>query len=133
MNTTPPDHASSFQPDGHEPGRILGDYRLIREIGRGGMGTVYEAEQVSLGRRVALKILPRALSMSEDALARFQREAHSAARLQIPGVVRVYGVGSDGDSHYLAMELVRGAPCCPPRHSAVSCASSRHSCCMRAG
>ena len=70
-------------PAGRAPGveRRLGDYRILREIGRGGMGVVYEAEQVSLGRQVALKVLPSQVADDRLALERFRREAKSAARL----------------------------------------------------
>jgi serine/threonine protein kinase len=64
---------------------VLGDYRIIREIGRGGMGVVYEAEQVSLGRTVALKVLPFAAVLDPKHLKRFQNEARAAASLRIPG------------------------------------------------
>jgi eukaryotic-like serine/threonine-protein kinase len=73
--------------------RELGDYRLVREIGRGGMGVVYEAEQVSLGRRVALKVLPGHVVGDPKALARFHREAKAAARLHHTNIVPVFEVG----------------------------------------
>ncbi len=79
--------------------RTLGDYRIIREIGRGGMGIVYEAEQISLGRRVALKILPFACVLDPRHLQRFKNEAFAAAHLDHPNIVEVYGVGCErGDS-----------------------------------
>ena len=68
----------------------MGDYRIIRELGRGGMGVVYEAEQISVGRRVALKILPFAALLNETQLERFNTEATAAARLQHSGIVQVY-------------------------------------------
>src|SRR5579859_2298563 len=71
----------------------LGDFRILREVGRGGMGVVYEAEQVSLGRRVALKVLPRQVSQDLKTLARFRREARSAAQLHHTNIVPVFGVG----------------------------------------
>ncbi len=71
----------------------LGDYRIIREIGRGGMGVVYEAEQVSLGRHVALKVLPKQLLVDARTKQRFEREAKAAARLHHTNIVPVFGVG----------------------------------------
>src|SRR5262245_45310999 len=71
----------------------LGDYRILREIGRGGMGVVYEAEQSSLGRRVALKVLPYHRLMEPLYLRRFEREAQAAARLHHTNIVPVFGAG----------------------------------------
>jgi eukaryotic-like serine/threonine-protein kinase len=90
--------------------RQLGDYRLIREIGRGGMGVVYEAEQLSLGRRVALKILPFAAVMDPKQLARFSNEARAAAALNHPNIVPVYGVGNERGVHYYSMQFINGQP-----------------------
>lgn len=89
--------------------RVLGDFRVLREVGRGGMGLVYEAEQLSLGRRVALKVLPLAAAMDPRALQRFQLEAQAAAWLQHPRIVPVYAVGSLGDVPYYAMQFIEGA------------------------
>lgn len=86
----------------------LGDFRIIREIGRGGMGLVYEAEQESLGRRVALKVLPRQALLEERHLARFKREAQIASRLHHTNIVQVYGVGEQEGFHYYVMQYVRG-------------------------
>ncbi len=102
------DHDSGAKPAGD--GHRLGQFEILREIGRGGMGTVYEAQQIGLGRRVAIKTLPTAMSLSEEAVERFKREAKTAARLRIPGVAQIYGVGQEGRTHYLAMELLHGAP-----------------------
>jgi WD40 repeat protein/tRNA A-37 threonylcarbamoyl transferase component Bud32/tetratricopeptide (TPR) repeat protein len=88
--------------------RRLGDYRILREIGRGGMGVVYEAEQVSLGRRVALKVLPGHVAHNRLALARFRREAKAAARLHHTNIVPVFEVGSDGETAYYAMQFIEG-------------------------
>jgi eukaryotic-like serine/threonine-protein kinase len=86
----------------------LGDFRILREVGRGGMGVVYEAEQVSLGRRVALKVLPPQALANPHYLGRFEREAKAAARLHHTNIVPVYGVGSDRGIHYYAMQFIHG-------------------------
>ncbi len=91
-----------------EIGRELGPYRLVRELGRGGMGVVYEATEPGLGRSVALKVLSAHLTLSPTAIARFQREANLAANLEHPGIVDVFGVGQTGGHHWFAMELLRG-------------------------
>jgi serine/threonine protein kinase/Tfp pilus assembly protein PilF len=86
----------------------LGDFQIIREVGRGGMGVVYEAEQLSLGRRVALKVLPFAATMDPRHLHRFQNEARAAASLEHPHIVPVYGVGCERGVHYYAMKFIDG-------------------------
>ncbi|MFO0968008.1 MAG: tetratricopeptide repeat protein [Gemmataceae bacterium] len=86
----------------------LGDFRILREVGRGGMGIVYEAEQISLGRRVALKVLPFAATMDPRQLQRFQNEARAAAALEHPHIVPVYGVGAERGVYYYAMRLIDG-------------------------
>ncbi|MCA9152635.1 MAG: protein kinase, partial [Planctomycetales bacterium] len=86
----------------------LGDYRLLREIGRGGMGVVYEAQQYSLGRRVALKLLPFAAILDERQVARFQIEAQAAAQLHHPNIIPVYAVGCERGVHYYSMQLIDG-------------------------
>ncbi len=91
-----------------ESGRRLGDFRLIREMGRGGMGIVFEALQPSLGRRVAVKILPTAAVLDARALRRFQIEAQVAACFQHPHIVPVYAVELDHGVPYYAMQLVEG-------------------------
>src|SRR5262249_25045894 len=96
----PPLIAPSLSPSGPlRPGE-LGDYRIIRERGRGGMGVGYEAEQVSLRRRVALKLFPFPAVADPRHLQRFKNEALAAAALDHPNVVKVYGVGSDRGVHY---------------------------------
>jgi serine/threonine protein kinase/tetratricopeptide (TPR) repeat protein len=89
------------------PGRI-GDYRLIRELGRGGMGIVYEAEQVSLARRVALKVLPFAAALEGNQLQRFHNEARVAALIHHPHVVPVFATGCERGVHYYAMQYIDG-------------------------
>lgn len=91
-----------------EPDGLLGDFKIIREIGRGGMGVVYEAEQRSLKRRVALKILGPTMANSPKQLARFQSEAKAAARLHHTNIVSVYGVGEHDGLYYYAMQLIDG-------------------------
>jgi WD40 repeat protein/serine/threonine protein kinase/tetratricopeptide (TPR) repeat protein len=86
----------------------LGDYRIVREIGRGGMGVVYEAEQVSLGRRVALKILPRQALLDPESVARFRRESRAAARLHHTNIVQVFGIGEQDGLHYFVMQYISG-------------------------
>ena len=86
----------------------VGDYRILREVGRGGMGVVYEAEQVSLGRRVALKVLPGRVACDRKALERFRREAKAAARLHHTNIVPVFEVGRDGDVAFYAMQFIQG-------------------------
>jgi serine/threonine protein kinase/WD40 repeat protein len=90
------------------PTEVLGDFRLIGEIGRGGMGIVYEARQISLGRHVALKILPFAAVLDPRTLQRFKNEARAAATLDHPHIVAVYSVGEDGGVPYYAMQLING-------------------------
>src|SRR5205814_2808579 len=86
----------------------LGDYRVVRELGRGGMGVVYEAEQLSLGRRVALKVLPFAAVLDVRHLQRFQNEVRAAATLDHPHIVSVYSVAEDRGVHFYAMQLIDG-------------------------
>ncbi len=95
---------------GREERTLGGDFRIRREIGRGGMGRVFEAQQISLDRRVAVKTLHTESASSPHAVARFKQEASTAARLEHDGIVDVYAVGSDDNVHWFAMELVDGAP-----------------------
>jgi hypothetical protein len=86
----------------------LGDFRIVREIGRGGMGIVYEALQLSLGRRVALKVLPFAGAFDPRQLQRFRHEAQAAAQLHHSNIVPVYAVGCERGVHFYAMQLIEG-------------------------
>jgi serine/threonine protein kinase len=90
-----------------ESGVQIGDFRIERRLGAGGMGIVYQARQLSLNRPVALKVLGQALTRSTD-VSRFQREAQAAARLKHPAIAQVYFIGQDRHLCYLAMELVDG-------------------------
>lgn len=106
LRLNPGDHASTSS-------RValpaaLGDFRIIRELGRGGMGVVYEAEQLSLGRRVALKVLPFASALDATRLQRFKNEAQAAAQLHHTNIVPVYAVGCERGVHFYAMQLIEG-------------------------
>jgi len=89
-------------------GKTVGSYRILAELGRGGMGVVYKAEDVSLQRLVALKVLPAQFAQEEEFIKRFSREARACAKLNHPNIVTVYGVGRHGDLYFIAMELVEG-------------------------
>lgn len=89
-------------------GMVLGEYRIIREIGRGGMATVYEAEQVSLKRPVALKVLSPHLRLSEQAVRKFRREAEAGGRQTHPCIVSTFAIGESGGYHFIAQEYVKG-------------------------
>jgi eukaryotic-like serine/threonine-protein kinase len=86
----------------------LGDFRILREVGHGGMGVVYEAEQVSLDRRVALKVLPKQLLLEPRTKQRFEREAKAAAKLHHTNIVPVFGVGEHDGMPYYAMQFIDG-------------------------
>jgi len=90
------------------PANPLGDFQIIREIGRGGMGIIYEAVQLSLGRRVALKVLPFAATLNPRHLLRFKNEAQAAAQLHHTNIVPVYYVGCERGVHFYAMQLIDG-------------------------
>jgi WD40 repeat protein/serine/threonine protein kinase len=90
------------------PLQQLGDYQILREIGRGGMGVVYEAQQLSLARHVAIKVLPSHALLDPRQLGRFQREARSAARLHHTNIVPVFGVGEQDGLHYYVMQFIQG-------------------------
>ena len=98
----------SLGPHDVVPANPLGDFQIMREIGRGGMGIVYEAVQLSLGRRVALKVLPFASTFDNKHLQRFHNEAHAAAQLHHTNIVPVYAVGHERGVHFYAMQLIEG-------------------------
>ncbi len=107
--TAPMRPAAAPRPEAAEAGRRqLGDYIILREIGRGGMGVVYEARQVSLDRRVALKVLPFAAVLDRKQVARFYNEAQAAAHLHHPNIVPVFSSGCDRGVHYYAMQFIEG-------------------------
>ena len=86
----------------------LGDFEIVREIGRGGMGVVYEAIQISLNRQVALKVLGCGLGLTDKAVQRFRREAEAAAKLHHTNIVPIYATGEVNGTHFYAMEMIAG-------------------------
>jgi WD40 repeat protein/serine/threonine protein kinase len=97
----------------------LGEYRILRRLGRGGMGVVYEAVQESLGRHVALKVLSRMKLADATARARFRREAQATARLHHPHIVQIFEVGEHDGQPFLALEFVAGPSLCDRLHNAA--------------
>ena len=98
----------SVNDQAEESSRTLGDFRLLRKLGQGGMAEVWLAEQTSLKRRVALKLLREELMQDEKYVARFQREASAAGGLNHPNIVQVHTVGEEQGQHYIAQEYVKG-------------------------
>ncbi|MDF1702350.1 MAG: tetratricopeptide repeat protein, partial [Planctomycetota bacterium] len=108
LNIVEQAYAESRMFDGDAP-RRLGEFEIVRELGRGGMGVVYEAVQTSMKRTVALKVLFPSVTSSRRAIERFQREAHAAGRVQHTNIVPVYNLSRENGTWYYAMELVEGA------------------------
>jgi hypothetical protein len=106
----PEPQPAALAPRPEGPLQQLGDYRIVREVGRGGMGIVFEAEQESLGRRVALKVLSPGMVGEARQVERFQREARAAARLHHTNIVPVFAVGEEAGTHYYVMQYIEGRP-----------------------
>lgn len=103
--------AGGGQPDQSPPSSTpmrLGEYRLIRKIGQGAMGTVYEAIQEGLERRVALKVLSKVLMSDKKFVSRFKREARAVSQLNHPNIVTIFQIGEEDGLHYFSMEFVDG-------------------------
>jgi serine/threonine-protein kinase len=81
-------------------GKEIGNHRILKELGKGGMGIVYKAHQLSLGRSVAMKVLPRHLTNDASFIKRFHNEARAIARLNHPNIVQIYDIGHEDDIHY---------------------------------
>jgi eukaryotic-like serine/threonine-protein kinase len=94
---------------GKHKGFLLGPYKILDQIGKGGMGTVFLAEHSGVNKKLALKVLARELSEDKAAIERFQREARAASALSHPNIVRVHHVGQTGENRYIVMEYVNGA------------------------
>ncbi len=112
LGDSSPRELQGIDASGPGPG-VLGDFRILREVGRGGMGIVYEAQQVSLDRRVALKVLPLAAAMDGKQLQRFQLEAQAAACLHHTNIVPVHAVGCERGVPFYAMQYIEGRSLAP--------------------
>jgi len=89
----------------------LSHYRIVSQIGAGGMGEVYLAEDARLRRKIALKVLPESIARDKDRLRRFEQEAFAASALNHPNILTIYEFGAEGATHYLASEFIDGETC----------------------
>ena len=91
-----------------QPGTRLGNYEVLSELGSGGMGEVYKARDLKLGRDVAIKVLPEEMSADPSRLRRFEQEARAASALNHPNIVTIYEIGEHEGTLFIAMEYVKG-------------------------
>src|SRR6476620_7827604 len=113
-NATPPNTvADPPKPRTEKPapdltGKRLGDFQLLRRLGQGGMGQVYLAEQISLKRKVAIKVMRPDLAFNDVSYQRFKAEAEAIAKVTHPNIVQVYALGEENGLHFMALEYVEG-------------------------
>lgn len=92
----------------YEPGQQIGNYKIVRQLGSGGMGVVFLADDIRLNRKIALKLLPAQFTTNADRVSRFEREARAASALNHPNIVTIYEIGQSNSAHFIATEFVDG-------------------------